>query len=92
MTHQTSLKGHADFVVGMDPEAAFSVFHDDGHGKLRFVFDVDKDPKKIHLDARALQNGRLVDASDDATKARVKLALDRVKAYLEGLGLSVEIE
>lgn len=92
MTHHTSPIGHADFVVGMDPEAAFSIFYDDGHGILRFVFDVDKDPKRIHLDARALQNGRLMDASDDATKARAKLALDRVKAYLEGLGLSVEVE
>lgn len=92
MTRHTNSEGHAGFVVGMDPEAAFSVFYEDGQGRLIFVFDVRKDPKKIHLDAGALQNDRLVDASDDATKARVKLARDRVKAYLEGLGLSVEVE
>jgi hypothetical protein len=59
---------------------------------LRFVFDVDKDPKKMRLDARPLQGGRLLDAADDATKAWVNLALDRVKAHFEGVGLAVEVD
>jgi hypothetical protein len=89
MTHHTK---SAAFVVGMDPEAAFSVFYEDGNGRLLFVFDVDKDPKKIRLDVRPLQGGRLLDAADDATKAWANLALDRVKAHLEGLGLAVEVD
>jgi hypothetical protein len=81
-----------DFVVGMDPEAAFSVFYEDRDGRLRFVFDVDKDPKKVHLDARPLQGCRFVNASDDASKARLDLALDRVKSYFEERGLFVEVD
>lgn len=89
MTQQTNQRG---FVVGMDPEAAFSVFYEDRDGRLRFVFDVDTDPKKIHLDARPLQGGRLVKASDDTARARLNLALDRVKAYFEERGLFVEVD
>jgi hypothetical protein len=89
MTQHTNTAG---FVVGMESDAAFSVFYEDGEWRLRFVFDVDKNPKKIHLAARPLQGGRLVDAGDDATRARVNLALDRVKTHLEGLGLFVEVD
>jgi hypothetical protein len=75
----------------MDPEAAFSVFYEDGNGRLRFVFEVGNDPKKIRLDARPLQGGRLLDAADDPKKAWVNLARGRVKAHLEGLGATVEV-
>jgi hypothetical protein len=46
----------------------------------------------MRLDARPLQGGRLLDAADDATKAWVNLALDRVKAHFEGVGLAVEVD
>jgi hypothetical protein len=65
------------------PGRSIPLFYEDGEWRLRFVFDVDKNPKKIHLDARPLHGCRLVDAADDATRARVNLALDRVKTYLE---------
>src|SRR5262245_18433569 len=66
------------FIIGMDPQAAWSAFYDDGQARWRFVFDVGRDPKKVYLCARPLQGGVLVDAADEPTRARVNVSIGRV--------------
>jgi hypothetical protein len=90
MTHNSS-QG-AGFVVGINPEVAFSVFYDDGQGRLFFVIELGDDPKRIYLNPRPTQDGQVIDLADSATQARVSVAIERVKAYFEGQGLSVEID
>jgi hypothetical protein len=79
-----------DYLVGVNSEAAFSVFYEDG--KLIFAIEVDAQPKKVYLNPRPTENGRSVDAGDNAKKARVDLAIERVKAYFNGQGLTVELD
>ena len=77
------------YVVGIDPDGMFSVFYEDGRGRLIFVIEVDDTPKKIYLNPRALENDRIVDAQTEPARERVSLAVDRVKAYFEGRGVTV---
>ena len=81
-----------DYQIGINPEAAFSVFYEDASGRLYFSIDLDDDPKKIFLNARPSANGRIVSHEDASQTARVRLAIDRLKAHFESQGLSVEIE
>lgn len=80
------------YEVGIDPKTAFSVFYDDGNGRLFFTIEVGDDPKKIYLNPHPSQDGQMVEARDNATKARLRLAIDRLTAYFEAQGLSVEID
>ena len=92
MSHSNKSASDPGYEVGIDPNTAFSVFYDDGNGRLFFAVEVDDDPKKIYLNPHPSQDGQMVQARDSATKARLSLAVDRLTAYFEGQGLSVEID
>ncbi len=92
MTDRDNSASSAGYIVDVNPNAAFSVFYDDGHGRLFFSIEVDDEPKKIYLNPRPTEDGVVVDMRDGATRTRVNLAIERVKAYFHGQGLSVEID
>lgn len=92
MTTSSNNVSGQNYLVGVNPEAAFSVFYQDGAGKLIFAIEVDDQPKKVYLNPRPTENGRDVDTREDAKKARVDLAIERVKAYFNGQGLTVELD
>ena len=83
---------NAEYLVGVNPDAMFSIFYQDGSGKLIFAIEVDDEPKRVYLNPRPTENGHLVDPSDVTAKTRVNLAIDRVIAYFESQGLSVDID
>lgn len=80
------------YEVGISPEAALSVFHEDEHGRLIFAIELGDDPKKIYLNPRPSQNSQIVNLNNAVTKARVDTAVQRLKSYFEGQGLSVEVD
>jgi hypothetical protein len=82
----------ARYLVGVNPNAAFTVFYEDGCGRLIFAIEVDDNPKKIYLNPRPTENGQIVDVQSEPAKRRVSLALIRVRAYFEGQGLSVDLD
>jgi hypothetical protein len=92
MTTNNKFARGQGYIVDVNPDAAFSVFYQDGTGRLIFAIEVDDQPKKVYLNPRPSEGGRAVDAHDDATRTRVSLAVDRVKAYFEGQGLTVELD
>ena len=81
-----------DYQVGINTEAAFSVFYEDAHGRMYFSIEVDDDPKKIYLNPRPSERGMIVSHDDASQSARIRLAVARLKAHFEGQGLSVEID
>lgn len=84
--------GNASYKVDVNPEVAFTITYDDDRGRLLFAIEVGDDPKTIFLNPRPSEGGRIVELRDEASKARVVLAVERVKAYFNAQGLSVEID
>jgi hypothetical protein len=83
---------HADYKVDVNPEIAFTITYDDNQGRLLFSIEVGDDPKTIFLNPKPSDGGRLVEARDEATKTRLTLAVERVKAYFGSKGLKVELD
>jgi len=84
--------GDSDYTVRVNPDVAFTINYDDAQGQLLFSIEVGDDPKTIFLNPRPSEGNRMVDVRDEATKARVDLALARVKAYFKAKGLTVEVD
>lgn len=90
-THENA--GHnPGYKVDVNPEVAFTITYDDDQGRLLFSIEVGDDPKTIFLNPKPSEGGRMVEAHDEATKARLSLAVERVKAYFRGKGLGVELD
>lgn len=92
MSYSKKSASDPGYEIGIDPKTAFSVFYDDGKGKLFFSIEVDGDPKKIYLNPHPSQDGQMVHVRDNATKTRLNLAVERLNAYFEAQGLSVEVD
>lgn len=80
------------YKIDVNPEVAFTITYDDDRGRLLFSIEVGDDPKMIFLNPRPSEGRRMVELRDEAIKARVGLAVERVKAYLNAQGLSVEVD
>jgi hypothetical protein len=80
------------YKVDVNPDVAFTITYDDDRGRLLFAIEVGDDPKTIFLNSKPSESGRMVELRDEASNARVALALERVKAYLNAQGLSVEVD
>ena len=76
--------------MDVNPEVAFTITYDDDRGRLLFSIEFGGDPKTVFLNPTPSENGRMVDAHDEATKDRVDLAVERVRAYFKVKGLTVE--
>lgn len=88
----TSNQGRdAGYAVGVNPDAMFSVSYQDERGTLIFAIEVDDIPKTIYLNPRPTEGGRALDPTALVAE-RVRLAVERVRAYFEDQGLSVEID
>jgi hypothetical protein len=81
-----------DYIVRVNPEAAFSVFYEDGTGRLMFSIEIDDQPRTVYLNPRPTENGRAIDVRDDGKQRRVNLAIERVSAYFRSQGLTVELD
>jgi hypothetical protein len=92
MTQDSNSLDTSEYVVRVNPDVAFTMIYEDAFGKLAFTIEVDDAPKKIYLSPRPIENGRVVDARSESAKTRIGLAVDRVKAYFEGQGLSVDLD
>ena len=92
MTQDRKSLCSTDFLVRVNPEVAFTVIYEDAYGKLVFTIEVDDTPKKIYLSPRPIENDRVVVARSEPAKTRISLAVDRVKSYFEGQGLSVDLD
>lgn len=84
--------GNASYKVDVNPEVAFTITYDDDRGRLLFAIEVGDDPKTIFLNPKPSEGGRVVEASDEETRERLSLAVERVKAYFNDKGLSVELD
>jgi hypothetical protein len=80
-----------EYVVAFNSEIAWSLTYDDSLGRLVFVFEAGEKPKTVSLDRTPLENNRVLVAQDAATRARVNLAFERTKAFLEACGYNVEV-
>ncbi len=80
------------YKVDVNPDVAFTITYDDDRGRLLFAIEVGDDPKTIFLNSKPSEGGRMVELRDEASNARVALALERVKAYFNAQGLSVEVD
>jgi hypothetical protein len=83
---------NASYKVDVNPDVAFTITYDDDHGRLLFAIEVGDAPKTIFLNPKPSEGGQMVELRDEASKARVALALERVKAYFNVQGLSVEVD
>jgi hypothetical protein len=92
MNHDLDSERDQKYQVGINPEAMFSVFYQDERGRMIFSIEVDDEPRRAYLNPRPTEHGRVMSVDDAAAKARVRLAIDRVKAYFVGQGLSVELD
>jgi hypothetical protein len=92
MSPHEKTTGGSGYTVDVNPEVAFTINYDDDRGRLLFSIEVGDDPKTIFLNPKPSKSGRMVDARDEATKARVSLAVERVKAYFKAKGLTVELD
>ena len=87
-----NIKGGSSYTVTVSPDVAFTMIYEDAQGRLLFSVEVGDDPNTIFVNSCPSENERMIDASDDATKARVDSALARIKAYFEAKGLTAKIE
>jgi hypothetical protein len=78
-----------DYTVKFNREIARTLIYEDSRGSLLFVFDAGSEPKSISLGRVPLEDKRIVALKDEATRARITLALQRTKAYLVGIGYVV---
>ncbi|SRR6266480_766088 len=92
MRHHENPQNDLGYKVDVNPDVAFTITYDDNCGRLLFSIEVGDDPKKIFLNPRPSEGNRMVEARDEVTKARVALAVERVKAYFNAQGLTVEID
>lgn len=83
---------NASYKVDVNPEVAFTVTYDDDRGRLLFAIEIGDDPKIIFQNPKPSEGGRMVEAHDEATRARLSLAVERVKAYFKDKGLSVKLD
>jgi hypothetical protein len=84
--------GGSGYTVDVNPEVAFTINYDDDRGRLLFSIEVGDDPKTIFLNPKSSEGGRMVDACDEATKARVSLAVERVRAHFKTKSLTVGLD
>jgi hypothetical protein len=82
----------SDYKIEVNPDVAFTITYDDQLGRLLFSIEVGNDPKTIFLNKLPSEYGRMIDIHDEAMKARVDLALERVKEYFRSQGLTVELD
>ncbi|TAK56180.1 MAG: hypothetical protein EPO25_01700 [Gammaproteobacteria bacterium] len=87
----SNMSRETGYAVGVNPDAMFSVSYQDERGKLIFAIEVDDTPRTIYLNPRPTEGGRALDPTALVAE-RVKLAVERVKAYFEDQGFSVEID
>jgi hypothetical protein len=86
-------EAYAGYTVGLLRDSAFTIFYDDDSGRLTFVFEVTQgEQKKMYLNPRPSQDGRMLDVQNPATAARIELAISRVKTHFERTWDSVEID
>jgi len=83
---------NARYKVDVNPEVAFTITYDDDRGRLLFTIEVGDDPKTIFLNPKPSAGGQMVEAHDEPTRARLSLAVERVKTYFKDKGLSVELD
>jgi hypothetical protein len=76
----------------VNPDVAFTITYDDHLGRLLFSIEVGDDPKKIFLNRLPSEGGRVIDMRNEATKARVDLAIERLKEHFRSQGLTVELD
>lgn len=92
MRSKEETAGGSDYTVDVNAEVAFTINYDDDRGRLLFSIEVGDDPKRVFLNPMPSENGHMVDAHDEAAKARVSIAVERVKAYFNSKGLTVELD
>ena len=80
------------YKVSVNPDVAFTIIYEDQQGCLLFSIEIGADPKVVFLNRLPSENGRLCDMRDEATKGRVNFALERIQAYFQEQGLSVELD
>lgn len=80
------------YTVVINPEVAFMINYNDNYGRLVFSIETGDDPKLIFLNSKPSDGSRMVNAQDKAAKERIGLAVDRVTAYFNAKGLSVELD
>jgi hypothetical protein len=81
-----------EYVVGVNPDTAFSLSYEDEQGRLLFAIEVDDTPNTVYLNPRPTENGRMVDFRSSPEKERVAVAVERVIAYLQQQNLVVDID
>jgi hypothetical protein len=91
MSDRYPIGSGSDYVVSVHPLRAFTIVYKDTVGQLLFVIELGDDPKTIFLNPRPSEDGRMVEERDEATKARVALAMERVKSHFQAQGLTVTI-
>jgi hypothetical protein len=82
----------SSYTVTVSPDVAFTMIYEDAQGRLLFSVEVGDDPNTIFVNPCPSENERMIDASDDATRARVDRALARIKAYFKDKGLTAKID
>jgi hypothetical protein len=92
LTSDMNTDENGDYKVDVNPEVAFTITYADDHGRLLFAIEVADDPKVVFLNPKPSTRGRMTDLGDEACKARVTLAVQRVKAYFNALGLVVKVD
>ena len=92
MGDHENVTGGSSYTITVSPDVAFTMIYEDAQGRLLFSVEVGDDPNTIFVNSWPSENERMIDASDNATRARVDRALTRVKAYFKDKGLTVEID
>lgn len=92
MGDHENVTGGSSYTVTVSSDVAFTIIYEDAQGRLLFSVEVGDDPNTIFVDPRPSDNERMIDASNDATRARVDRALARVKAYFKDKGLTAKID
>ena len=92
MNHHENQQPHSVYKVSVYSDAAFMISYVDSEGQLLFSIEVNDTPKTVFLNPSPSESGRMADLDDPAVRARVNLALKRVKAYFTAQGLTVQVD
>jgi hypothetical protein len=92
MSDHEAGKVSSGYTVEVAQDAAFVIIYADERGRLRFAIEVDDKPKTIYLNPRPSDGESIVDVHDEATMARIRLAVGRVTAHFQAQGLKVEVD
>ena len=80
-----------EFTVDFCRDVGWSLVYEDAAGRLRFVFEPGGPPKSMVLCSRPIATNKIVELTEE-NRARLNLAIERTKKFLESCGYEVEID